>query len=80
MIRGAICDDEPTVLDYLYAQISTEFKRQDVNVHIDTFTMGKDFLNAYKAEPFDVFFLDIRMADIDGFDVSAELRKLSENV
>ncbi len=80
MIRGAICDDEPAVLDYLYAHILNEFKRQGADIYIDKFTMGKDFLNAHKTEPFDVVFLDIRMPDIDGFDVATELRKLSEKV
>lgn len=78
MIRAAICDDEPTILDYLHEHISKEFKRQGADIQIDKFTSGKNFLNAHKAEPFDVVFLDIRMPDIDGFDVAAELRKLSE--
>ncbi len=80
MIRGAICDDEPAVLDYLYEHILKEFKQQGADIHIDKFTMGKDFLNAHKTEPYDVVFLDIRMPDISGFDVAAKLRKLSEKV
>jgi len=80
MIRSAICDDEPAVLDYLYEHILKEFKRQGADIHIDKFTMGKDFLNAHKTELYDVVFLDIRMPDIGGFDVAAELRKLSEKV
>ncbi len=80
MIRSAICDDEPTILDYLYTHISKEFKRQGTDTHIDKFTSGRDFLNAHKAEPYDVVFLDIRMPDISGFDVATELRKLSEKV
>ncbi len=80
MIRGAICDDEPAVLDYLYAHILNEFKRQGADIYIDKFTSGKVFLEAHKAEPYDVVFLDIRMPDIGGFDVATELRKLSEKV
>ena len=78
MIRAAICDDEPTILDYLSDHIFKEFKRQGAEIQTDKFTSGKDFLNAHKVEPFDVVFLDIRMPDIDGFDVAAELRSLSE--
>lgn len=80
MIRAAICDDENTMLDYLYEQISKEFEKQNADVHIDKFTSGNVFLNEHKAEPYDVVFLDIRMPDISGFDVAVELRKLSENV
>lgn len=79
MIRAAICDDEPTILDYLHEHISKEFKRQGADIHINKFTSGNDFLNAHKAEPFDVVFLDIKMPDIDGFEVAKELRSLSDN-
>lgn len=78
MITAAICDDEQAMLDYLYEHILAEFKRQGTDIQIDKFTSGKDFLNAHKAEPFEVVFLDIRMPDIDGFDVAAEIRGLSE--
>ena len=78
MIRAAICDDEPAILDYLHKHISEEFKRQGADIYIDKFTSGKVFLDAHKAEPFDVVFLDIKMPDINGFDVAAELRKVTE--
>lgn len=79
MIRAAICDDEPTILDYLHEHISKEFKRQGADIQIDKFTSGKDFLKAHKAEQFDVAFLDIKMPDIDGFEVAKELRGSSDN-
>lgn len=78
MFRAAICDDESTILDYLHKHIADEFKRQGVDVCINRFTSGKEFLKAHKSEPFDVVFLDIRMPDMDGFDVAAEIRSLSE--
>lgn len=80
MIRAAICDDEPTILDYLYEQILKEFERQGADAHIDKFTSGRDFLNYNKEEPFDVVFLDIKMPDISGFEVAAEIRGISEKV
>lgn len=80
MIKAAICDDEPTILDYLYEHILAEFKRQGTDVHIEKFASGMDFLNAHKAEPYDVVFLDIKMPDIGGFDVAAEIRKLTDKV
>ena len=78
MIRVALCDDEPVILDYLHKYISEEFKRRGVETQTKNFTSGKDFLDAHKAESFDVVFLDIRMPDIGGFDVATELRKLTE--
>lgn len=73
MIRAAICDDELTMLDYLYAHISGEFERHSADIHIDKYTSGKDFLNAYKAEPYDVVFLDIDMPKISGFDIAEKI-------
>lgn len=72
MIKAAICDDESTMLDYLYEHISKEFEKK-ADVQIDKYTSGRDFLNAYKAEPYDVVFLDIDMPKISGFDVAEKI-------
>lgn len=73
MIRAAICDDENTMLDYLYEHISKEFEGQNANVHIEKYISGKDFLNSYKTKPYDVVFLDIDMPEISGFDVAEKI-------
>lgn len=78
MLRAAICDDEQVMLDYLYEHISAEFQRQGTDIHIEKFTLSRDFLNIHKAEPFDVVFLDIKMPDIDGFEVAKRVRGISE--
>lgn len=79
MIRAAICDDENTMLDYLYEQISKEFEKQNADVHIDKFTSGNDFLNAHKAEPYEVVFLDIDMPEISGFEIAEQINGISGN-
>ena len=73
MIRAAICDDEPTILDCLYENIPAEFKRQGTDIHIEKFLSGGEFLNAHKEEPFDVVFLDIDMPEISGFDIAEKI-------
>lgn len=73
MIRAAICDDENTVLDYLYEHVSKEFEKQGVDVHIDKYISGRNFLNAHKKEQYDAVFLDIDMPEISGFDVSEKI-------
>lgn len=78
MIRAAICDDEAAILEYLRGLISGEFEKQGAEISVDGFTSGGEFLNAHKNDPFDVVFLDIRMPDMNGFDVAAELRRYSE--
>lgn len=79
MIRTAICDDEKIMLDCLHEHIQNEFNRQNVEIQIEKFLSGKDFLDAHKTAPFDVVFLDIKMPDIDGFEVAKGLRTLSDN-
>lgn len=78
MIRAAICDDEPTTLDYLHEHISREFRRQGAEIQIDKFTSGRNFLNAHKAELFDVIFLDIDMPEISGFEIAEQINNISE--
>lgn len=73
VIRAAICDDEPTILDYLHEHISKEFKQQGAEIQMDKFTSGKEFLNVHEEELFDLVFLDIDMPEISGFDVAEEI-------
>lgn len=73
MIRAAICDDENTILDYLYEHISREFERQKADVHIDKYSSGNEFLRFHKAKPYDVVFLDIDMPEISGFDIAEKI-------
>ena len=73
MLRAAICDDENTILDYLYARISKEFEGQSADFHIDKYTSDKDFLSSHKAKPYDVVFLDIDMPEISGFEIAEKL-------
>lgn len=78
MIRAAICDDESTMLDYLYEHISKEFKQQNADVQIDKFISGKDFLNSHNAKPYDVVFLDIDMPEINGFEIAEQINNIAE--
>ncbi len=75
MIRAAICDDEPVILEQLRGRIFDEFKRQGAVIRLDTFTSGQEFLEAHANEPFDVVFLDIDMPEISGFDVAGRISR-----
>lgn len=78
MIRVAICDDEAAILSYLNNHILNGLKQPGADIHIDTFTSGRNLLDAYKAEPFDVVFLDIDMPEISGFDIAEKINKIGE--
>lgn len=70
MVRAAICDDEKAMLDQLKERILTEYKRQNIEICVEIFISGGEFLKAHKDKAFDVVFLDIDMPHINGFDIA----------
>ncbi|WP_325213541.1 LytR/AlgR family response regulator transcription factor [Oscillibacter sp.] len=74
MLRFAVCDDEPHMLDGLSAQISDclgELGRRDFR--FARFSSGGALLEA--GEGFDLVFLDIRMDPPDGLETARALRR-----
>ncbi len=45
-----------------------------INAKVNTFSNGREFLTAVRSRVFDLVFLDLRMPEVDGFGVLAELR------
>lgn len=77
-IRIAICDDEPITLNLLKKLIYDEMKNNEFELEdIFVFETGNSLLEEYSKQPFDVIFLDIRMPDMNGFDIAARLRDIS---
>lgn len=74
MLRFALCDDEPHMLDQLSAQVEAclvglgcpEFR-------LRRFSGGRALLEA--GEPFDLVFLDIQMEPPDGLETAKALRR-----
>ena len=77
-MRIAMCDDEVLTLTSLKEVISQEFENNNLlNNQIDAFNNGYELLNEYKKQPYDVIFLDIKMPEINGFEIAAALREIS---
>ena len=77
-MRIAICDDEEkyritlkTILDKLLSNI---------DYNIDTFDDGNNLYEAFSGSPYDLVFLDIEMAAVDGITLAKKIRARSENV
>lgn len=70
----AVCDDEKTVRE----KIRDLIKEQRTDVHIALFATGEEVLASH--DSFDMIFLDIQMAGINGIDTARELRKRKEEV
>ena len=77
MKRAAVCDDDRAFLKELSEAVSTEFARRDTDMTIIAFESGEALLNAHRACPFDVVFLDIDMPDTDGFTAAKALAGMS---
>ena len=64
----AVVDDDFVIQELL----KTTFEAIDAKV--STFSNGREFLSAVQSRVFDLVFLDLRMPEVDGFGVLAELR------
>ncbi|MGL4972989.1 MAG: LytR/AlgR family response regulator transcription factor [Culicoidibacterales bacterium] len=76
-MRIAICDDEPIFLRR-YSQIIKEFKTMDEMIEVQTFTCGLDLIDDIElmGSHYDLVFLDIVMAKIDGIATAKRLKQL----
>lgn len=74
MLTVAICDDNKLTLDFLNREIETLMSDHEMEYNISTFLSGKVFIEQHKQSHFDVVFLDIKMPDMDGFEVAAQMR------
>lgn len=79
MIRIAIMDDELTAIDAIAACFKNIQNDLNMTFQIDTFTTGKQLMDAVHVAAYEAFFLDIDMPQDSGFTVSAFLREYSSN-
>lgn len=73
MIRFAICDDEPFMLDIVSAYISSYMKGKRDAFLINRFSTGRELLE-YKGV-FDILLLDIQMEEPNGMETAKLLRE-----
>ena len=76
MLTVAICDDNSQVLDFLEKEIDKLMREKELEHDISVFSSGKDFLEQHRKSHFDVVFLDIKMPEMDGFEVAAKMREV----
>ena len=77
-MRIAICDDE----ELYRVELKTILDKLLINVdyNIDTFDDGNRLIESFKAQPYDLLFLDIEMPVVDGITLAKSLRAISEKV
>ena len=74
MLTVAICDDNKLTLEFLEKEIGMLMCEREIEHNISTFSSGRIFIEEHKKSYFDVVFLDIKMPDMDGFEVAAKMR------
>ena len=77
-MRIAICDDEELYRVELKTILDKLLINADYN--IDTFDDGYMLVESFKAQPYDILFLDIEMPAVDGITLAKSLRAISEKV
>ncbi len=65
----AIVDDEP----FMSQLVSDMLTSVDVNVDVDVFLLGTDFLQSLNLLKFKTIILDLSLPDIDGFEIMDRL-------
>lgn len=80
MINIAICDDEELFLQREQDIISKYMGENGYQYNIDQYLSGKQFLESNKADKYDIVFLDVSMAEIDGMETAKRIREFNNKV
>lgn len=74
-MKIAICEDESLILRTIRQHIELGLKELSVNANFDSYTSPKKLADIIASGTFyDIFFLDIEMPEIDGIELSKQIR------
>lgn len=77
MYQIAICDDEPLFAAHLKDRTVKFFNNENIPVSITVFTDSQLLLSS--DQHYDLFFIDIRMPEIDGLTLAGKIRNSMDN-
>jgi two-component system, OmpR family, response regulator ChvI len=75
-----LVDDDPDILLTFKSGLEEvqSTKVEGVNLHVDIFAEPREALTSFKAGVYDLLLLDIRMPNINGFELYEELKKIDD--
>ncbi|WP_312939639.1 LytTR family DNA-binding domain-containing protein [Oscillibacter sp.] len=77
MFQIAVCDDDAVECSRLAGYVSDFFSLWNISAEIETFQSGTDFLAA--DQNYDLYFLDVMMPQLSGFETARTLRKREDD-
>lgn len=77
MIRVAICDDIPEIIDSLHTMLDHYFNKKDIRLDIERFDCGEAFLNSQTN--YDIVFMDIYLGKMNGIEIASNYSKLNNS-
>lgn len=78
MLKIAVCDDEPDIVDKIEFCIDSYCKENTVRFYVLKFYDGEELINS--KQNFDLIFLDIEMKSLDGIKTAQKIREFDMNV
>ena len=79
-MRFALVDDKKELRDHVAMLLGEFAAEQRLHYKLDCFASGEDFLSHFTAHSYDIIFMDIEMALMDGMEAAEEIRKIDERV
>lgn len=80
MLKIAICDDDIQFCKTLRQMIQYEMQARDMVSETEVFLTGEEMCRAFAARHFDLIFLDIELAGINGVSVGHILRQTAQDM
>lgn len=74
-IKAAVCDDEAVICSQVEQFVTEACHDINIQCDIDVFSSGEEVCRILESEQYDILFLDIKLAGIDGVEVGRYIRE-----